>query len=899
MDENDVSHCAAQKSGLESADEKQHLRNAAALASHSASERQRRDKLFLDLASLLPNLAGVRRPSKNAILESSIAYIRSSRSLASQQLLALHAESESLRREANEWRLRAGVPDFLEKPRRGDVFMLLTGADFEFDNVGARDDDELDEQCTNGVFPRPSGIHQHSSSHSPSPFAYGISPLPSASDISPPLPTPPSTAQSSLDRNLPCSNLTTSLSMGMHQCSSPRPQSPSPFAYDVSPLPSASDVSPPLPTPPSSAQSSLDRNLPRCNLLTPRLILQEQDLTGRVTKLDRYPADSGGSSDIYGGILGGSKVAIRIYRRMHCEPKELEQKSRILYEAAQSWSWLDHPNILQFLGVSLDLGLSPALITPLCSSGPISRYLEVSPKDPMERLQMMTGVAAGLEYLHRNGIIHGNLCTKKVLVAENGLPVICGYGMFNILAPFADSTAVFSPSIRFAPPEYFSDETGSSVPTTAGDVYAFAMVALEVGDMSVGIYILDSFVPQIISGLQPYHHLGTEIAVFKHILGGGRPIRTHMDHQVVTKRIWSFLTSLWDQLPSSRPATGDVLATLIKIRNDESMKDGNCEPGSPETSSRDDDDEKFSSGDETTFDETSLVGFHSRDLSGRVKQDDKYPFAGGGNSNIYRGKLTRSNGSKIRVAIKMIRMSDDGSGQHDEMLRRLNREVDIWSRLKHRNILSFIGICENLAPFPVLISPFYKFGHVGKYLTKHPGVNREKLVLGVASGLQYLHENDVVHGDLKVQNVLVDKHGVPRICDFGISKVVSRRGFTTSNVGTAPYMAPELFCVVDGAEMNSHASTACSDVYSFALLVLEILTAEPPKGRPSTPVVTARILADLRPKRTDYDKREVPRRTWSVLDRCWSFDPLLRPSISEVLRDLTDCFVAIPLLDVE
>ncbi|KAJ7224697.1 kinase-like domain-containing protein [Mycena pura] len=249
-------------------------------------------------------------------------------------------------------------------------------------------------------------------------------------------------------------------------------------------------------------------------------------------------------------------------------------------------------------------------------------------------------------------------------------------------------------------------------------------------------------------------------------------------------------------------------------------------------------------------------------------------------------------------------MSDDGSGQYEEMLRRLNREIDIWSRLKHRNIVPFIGICRDLAPLPVLISPFYKFGHVGKYLTKHPEVNREKLVLGVASGLHFLHENGVVHGDLKVQNVLVDKHGVPCICDFGISKVVSCRGFTTSNVGTAPYMAPELFCVIDGPGMNSHASstsgtTPCSDVYSFALLVLEILTAEPPKGRPSRPIVTVRILADLRPKRTDYDKREVSRRTWSVLDRCWSLEPLLRPSISEVLRDLTDCFVPTPLLDVE
>ncbi|KAJ6529562.1 kinase-like domain-containing protein [Mycena vulgaris] len=567
MDENAFSHYLSRKSGLDNADAKQHLSNAARHASHNASERQRRDNLFLDLASLLPNLAGVRRPSKNAILESSIAYIRSSRNLASQQLLALHAESESLHREANEWRLWPGVPDVLEEPRRGDAFMLLTGADFGFDHVGARDDEELDEQYTSGMFPRPSGMHQRSHPQSPSPFAYGVSPLPSPSDVSPPLPTPPSSAQSLLDRNLPCSNLPTPLfprPLGMHQRSSSRPQSPSPFAYGVSPLPSSSGVPPPLPTPPSSAQSSVDWHLPCSNLPTPRLILQELDLTGRVTKLDGYPADSGGSADIYGGILSGSKVAIRIYRRMHCEPQELEQKSRILYEAARSWSWVDHPNILRFLGVSLDLGLSPALITPLCSSGPILKYLKVSPKDPMERLKMTTGVAAGLKYLHLNGIIHGNLCTKKVLVTENGLPVICGYGMFNILAPSANSTSVFSSPIRFAAPEYFSDETGtSSVQTTAGDVYAFAMVALE-----------------ITSGLQPYHHLGTELAVFKHILGGGRPIRTHMDHQVVTKRIWSFLTSLWDQRPSSRPAMGDVLATLIKIRNDESVKDGNYKPGS-------------------------------------------------------------------------------------------------------------------------------------------------------------------------------------------------------------------------------------------------------------------------------------------------------------------------------
>ncbi|KAF8216912.1 hypothetical protein K438DRAFT_1798017 [Mycena galopus ATCC 62051] len=371
-------------------------------------------------------------------------------------------------------------------------------------------------------------------------------------------------------------------------------------------------------------------------------------------------------------------------------------------------------------------------------------------------------------------------------------------------------------------------------------------------------------------------------------------IRTHLDPHVVTKRIWSFLTSLWNQDPSLRPAMPDVLAGVTQIRTDEHMKDEVSEPGSEDNSS---------SGEETSFEdcddlqEISHPGFPGRDLKGRVKQDDPYPFAGGGNSNVYRGKLSRSDGTKIRVAIKMIRMSDDGSGQQEVMLRRLKREVDVWSQLKHKNILPFIGVCEDLAPLPVLISPFYKFGHIGKYLRKHPKVNRAKLSLGVGSGLQFLHDKKVVHGDLKVQNVLVDKHGVPCICDFGISKIVSLRGFTTSNVGTTPYMAPELFFVVDDYDSSSQESSApctstSSDVYSFALLVLEILTAGPPKGRPTKPIVTRKILSDLRPKRADYDEKRVPQRTWSILDGCWSFEPHLRPTVSELLSGLTDSFAS-------
>jgi hypothetical protein len=80
---------------------------------------------------------------------------------------------------------------------------------------------------------------------------------------------------------------------------------------------------------------------------------------------------------------------------------------------------------------------------------------------------------------------------RKVLTHENGIPVICGYGMSTILGPSANSTALFACPIRYSAPEYFSDETGtSSVRTKAGDIYAFAMVTLEVADSTSTFFSL-------------------------------------------------------------------------------------------------------------------------------------------------------------------------------------------------------------------------------------------------------------------------------------------------------------------------------------------------------------------------------------------------------------------------
>lgn len=116
-------------------------------ATHNAVERQRRETLngrFLDLAALLPNLSQIRRPSKSAIVNSSIAHVHASRRhrfLASRELRTLKLESDALRRELNEWRDRAGLP-CVEEPVRGEGFSMVLNGEVEILAAAIGEEDE-------------------------------------------------------------------------------------------------------------------------------------------------------------------------------------------------------------------------------------------------------------------------------------------------------------------------------------------------------------------------------------------------------------------------------------------------------------------------------------------------------------------------------------------------------------------------------------------------------------------------------------------------------------------------------------------------------------------------------------------------------------------------------------
>ncbi|KAJ7809548.1 kinase-like domain-containing protein [Mycena olivaceomarginata] len=231
----------------------------------------------------------------------------------------------------------------------------------------------------------------------------------------------------------------------------------------------------------------------------------------------------------------------------------------------------------------------------------------------------------------------------------------------------------------------------------------------------------------------------------------------------------------------------------------------------------------------------------------------------------------------LQVAVKLMNHSSDEDARAH--CQRLDCEAFVWSRQDHRNIVPFLGVFDLPGcHFPVLISPYYEFGHIGKYLGNNPRAMKIPLMHDVVSGMKHLHDHGVVHGDVKPENFLVDKHGVACVIDFGTSRIQGIKGFTTSHrPSTSVYYAPEMWGAPD--EAGAEASFK-SDVWAVACVLLGIMGSFPIKTvaklrHQGSNFVTLRSdLADLlRPTREQYAPDVVPDHIWAVLKKCWALDP--------------------------
>ncbi|MBA0741884.1 hypothetical protein Gogos_015005, partial [Gossypium gossypioides] len=232
--------------------------------------------------------------------------------------------------------------------------------------------------------------------------------------------------------------------------------------------------------------------------------------------------------------------------------------------------------------------------------------------------------------------------------------------------------------------------------------------------------------------------------------------------------------------------------------------------------------------------------------------------ASGSYADLYRGTYCSQ-----EVAIKVLKPEQITR----EMLREFSQEVYI---MRFVGVLSVFdsGICAS--------SEFMARGSIYDYLHKQRGVFKLpsllKVALDVSKGMNYLHQNNIIHRDLKTANLLMDENQVVKVADFGVARVQSQSGVMTAETGTYRWMAPE---VIEHKPYDLKA-----DVFSFGISLWELLTGELPYGL-LTPLqaavaVVQKSLRPTIPKHTHPRLRE-------LLERCWLQYPSQRPNFSEII----------------
>ncbi|XP_073012819.1 leucine-rich repeat receptor protein kinase EMS1 [Typha latifolia] len=246
-------------------------------------------------------------------------------------------------------------------------------------------------------------------------------------------------------------------------------------------------------------------------------------------------------------------------------------------------------------------------------------------------------------------------------------------------------------------------------------------------------------------------------------------------------------------------------------------------------------------GEESTFFfDPSLSRVSLTELSAATKGFSPDAIIGDGSFGfVYKAVLPSSNDV---VAVK--RLSSDAAAFRG--FREFRAEVETLGRIRHANLARLLAFSSSGPNDRLLIYEFLPQGSLDAWLHDpdhqiqlqilNPDPNplpfpiRLVIAKGIARGIAFLHEEckpPIIHRDIKASNVLLEVDFNPKIADFGLARLVenSRSHVSTQVAGTMGYMAPEY-------KAGTTIATAKADVYSFGVLIVEVLTGR----RPSWPV---------------------------------------------------------------
>ncbi|KDQ07857.1 hypothetical protein BOTBODRAFT_590084 [Botryobasidium botryosum FD-172 SS1] len=229
---------------------------------------------------------------------------------------------------------------------------------------------------------------------------------------------------------------------------------------------------------------------------------------------------------------------------------------------------------------------------------------------------------------------------------------------------------------------------------------------------------------------------------------------------------------------------------------------------------------------------------------------------------------------------------------HEEQARLLAQGMKVWSQLHHPNVLPFLGSYKSHEMI-YLVSPWMENGNALEFVQRHPDADCLRLLLQVASGLEYLHgfEPAVIHGDLRGSNILISELGDAHIGNFGLSEFKIEESSPTYSTpwlvaGHLRWQAPEII----NAKPNEARRNMKTDVFAFGRVMLELLTQAVPFS--STPLDFKVMLEVMkgsfpsRPRDAEVVTRGLDDEAWKLMTECWNVDASRRPCASDLVARL-------------
>jgi serine/threonine protein kinase len=262
----------------------------------------------------------------------------------------------------------------------------------------------------------------------------------------------------------------------------------------------------------------------------------------------------------------------------------------------------------------------------------------------------------------------------------------------------------------------------------------------------------------------------------------------------------------------------------------------------------------------------------------------------GGFSTVYQGVYQR-----MKVAVKVLKPISH-TIEADAEFRAL-------TRLRHPNILHFWGAGYKHSDIPFLVYELMDGGNLREFQTRFLSENnlnswhrRLEQMIDVAKGLKYLHDQNLMHRDLKSLNILCNANGNCKIADFGLARLIafpvhncSVGGGTQSKnltafAGTPAWMSPEIMS-------NSASYTLMSDIFSFGIIMWETLSLRYPwaddKGNmPPNVSIMKQIKAGKRPPLQPFSD-VAPSGFVDLIVACWSQNPHHRPAPVSIIFTLS------------